>query len=219
VSGLCVFALAGETCKPFESSGHLVEFVKCGDLYAAVERAERAPVVSEQALRSQHGVIAELSARVDALLPVRFGAFVEAGELESIVSRRQEVIADALRLVRGRSQMTVRLLREDAQRGTATLQPATRPQSGTDYLEGRRQLRAVLPSSLAAVSGAVRGLVVTERCEVGRGGLSFMLYHLVDREDVQRYRDCAAAVKEPADGTLTVTGPWAPFAFAPDLWT
>ena len=45
-----------------------------------------------------------------------------------------------------------------------------------------------------------------------------MLYHLVDRGQIAAYRDHLAGVGSD-DGRLTVTGPWAPFAFTPDLWT
>jgi hypothetical protein len=218
VSGLYVFALAGEPCETFETSGHVIEFVRSGDVYAAVERAERPPAVSEQALRGQHVVVAELGMRVDALLPVRFGAFVDAGELQSMVVQRQDVITEALRLVRGRCQMTVRLLQRETESPGDSAPPAAHAQSGTEYLESRRQLRSAIPSPLAAVSEAVRHIVVAQRLELARGRFSTTLYHLVGKKDVQEYRERAAVVKRADDGTLAVTGPWAPFAFAPDLW-
>ena len=114
MNGLYVFALAGDRCEPFERAGHVIEIIKTGGVYAAVERVDRPPTVSEQALRDQHEVIAHLHAKLDALLPARFGAFLDARELESVVGQRRDAILEALQLVRGRSQMTIRLLGGEA---------------------------------------------------------------------------------------------------------
>jgi hypothetical protein len=215
---LYVFALTREACRPFESAGHAVEFVRSGDVYAAVERAASAPSVSEPALRRQHEVIAALTGRVDAVLPARFGAFVDPPELDAIVTRRRDVITEALQLVRGRRQMTCRLLGSESPAETRGPAPAG-AESGTAYMESRRQQHA-RPAPMSAVTNAVRDLVVAERFETGRGRTIANLYHLIEAGDVQAYRDALAGVQgRDDDGTLTVTGPWAPFAFAPDLWS
>jgi hypothetical protein len=216
---LYVFALTREACPPFQSAGHAVEFVRAGDVYAAVERAVRPPSVSEPALRRQHDVIAALTARVDAVLPARFGAFVDGPELEAIVTRRRDVITEALQLVRGRKQMTSRLLGSESGAETGGPGTAVAAESGTAYMESRRQ-RHARPAPLSAVAEAVRDLVAAERFEVGRGRTIATLYHLIDARDVKAYRDALVTVQvRTEDGTLTLTGPWAPFAFAPDLWT
>src|SRR4051812_15102130 len=110
MNGLYVFAFASEACAPFELLGHAIESIETHGVHALVERSNRRPTVSEQALRDQHELIAQLHARVAALLPARFGAFLDASELDAIVEQRREAIDKALRLVRGRSQMTIRLL-------------------------------------------------------------------------------------------------------------
>ena len=213
-----VFALASEACDPFECTGHVIESIEMQGVYALVERSDRPPVVSEQALRDQHEVIAELHARSNALLPARFGAFVDARELESIVDQRRTAIVDALRLVRGRSQMTIRLLVAEPTGAVRSVQARNPPATGTEYLESRRASLSALPAALSAASEAVRGLVVDERFETGRGASAAMLYHLVDRRQIPAYRDLLAEVASD-DGRVTVSGPWAPFAFVPDLWT
>ena len=219
MNGLYVFALTGEACAPFESAGHAVRFVRSGDVYAAVERAVRAPPVSEPALRRQHEVIAALGARVDAVLPARFGTFLAAPELEAIVGRRRDVIKEALQLVQGRRQMTIRLLGSELAAEDGQPRGAAGEQSGTAYIEARRQ-RSARPQTLAAVADAVREMVVAERFEAGRGRTIAMLYHLIQADGVEAYRDLLAPLQARREqGTLTVTGPWAPFAFAPDLWT
>jgi hypothetical protein len=76
-----------------------------------------------------------------------------------------------------------------------------------------------MPAALGAVADAVRGIVVTERAEAGRGRVIATLYHLLDRNLVEDYKAALAPIPPPTgDLALSVTGPWPPFAFAPDLW-
>jgi hypothetical protein len=222
VSSLYVFALAGQAVAPFVAAGHCVETVRIGDVYAAVERLSQPPGVSEEALRTQHDVVARVARRVDAVLPARFGAFVDARELSRVVSERRETILEALTLVRGRQQMTVRLLgpeRPDA--AEIARATDTRPTTGTDYLESRREVLSgrQMPAAFNEVAVAVRGIVAAERTEAGRGRVIATLYHLVDTEKIDTYRDAVALVHDGIGGaSLTVSGPWPPFAFTPDLW-
>jgi hypothetical protein len=218
VNRFYVFALAGEACDPFEYTGHAIESIEMLGVYALVERLDRPPVVSEQALRDQHQVIAQLHARSGALLPARFGAFLDPRELQSIVEQRRTAIVEALRRVQGRSQMTIRLLVAEPTGAVRSVPVRGRAATGTEYLESRRASMSPLPAALSAASVAVRGIAVDERVESRRGGAAAMLYHLVDRGQIPAYRDLLADV-DSDDGRLTVTGPWAPFAFTPDLWT
>jgi hypothetical protein len=218
VSVLYVFGLAGQKAAPFVAAGHRIEFVKADDVYAAVERVSRPPAVSEETLRKQHEVVAQIAGRVDALLPARFGAFVDARELRALVAGRREAILDALAQVQGRTQMTARLLGPEL---PVAAPPETRATTGTEYLANRRATAASppMPAALCAVADAVRGIVVTERSEAGRGRVIATLYHLLDRDLVQDYKVALAQIPPlTEDLALSVTGPWPPFAFAPDLW-
>jgi hypothetical protein len=216
-AGLYVFALAGEKARPFTTAGHRVEFVDVDGVYAAVERLDARPVVSEAALRAQHDIVAQVAGRVDAILPARFGSFVDAEELARVVALRRDVIAEALAVVRGRVQMTVRLFEAEGHpvpplRGSAA--------TGTAYLEDRRRVAAgrALPQA-AAVAAAVKHIVAAARTEAGHGHVAATLYHLVDRADLGKYTHALSIFEtSPGTGTLTVTGPWAPFGFVPDLW-
>jgi hypothetical protein len=219
VSGLYVFGLAGQKAAPFVAAGHRIEFVKTGDVYAAVERVTRLPAVSEETLRTQHDVVAHIAGRVAALLPARFGAFLEVRELRAIVAGRHEAILEALALVHGRTQMTARLLGPEAPAAIpAALEPA---KTGTEYLTSRRAAVTLpqMPAALSAVAAAVRGIVVTERIEPGRGRVIATLYHLLDKSLVEEYKAALAPIPPPGgELALSVTGPWPPFAFAPDVW-
>ncbi|MEP6917771.1 MAG: GvpL/GvpF family gas vesicle protein [Acidobacteriota bacterium] len=221
MTSLNVFALTGAAAEPFVEAGHRIEFVSCDTVYAAVERIEERPALSEDSLRTQHAIVAQVAERVDAVLPARFGSVVDAGELTRLVVLRRDAIGQALDLVRGRVQMTVRRF-TSLVRSAAPALPAARsgPISGTAYLQERRSAATpVLSSDIDAITAAVRGLVASERAEAGHGHVAATVYHLVDRGTVEAYTDAIDALRSHVGtDTLTVSGPWPPFAFVPDLW-
>jgi len=216
MSALYVFALTRDVPAPFEFDGHRIEFLGFSGLGAAVERVAVRPQVSEAALRMQHEIVMRISSYVNDLLPARFGAFVDDRELEEILAIRREVIQEALDLVHGRVQMTIRI-RDNAS-------PADRPDvarsgaatSGTAYLQARRAAAArTVPPGAAPMMAAVCHLVAAERAENGQGRSAASIYHLIERRHVNQYRAALATVQS---SIVTVSGPWPPFAFTPDLW-
>jgi hypothetical protein len=166
-------------------------------------------------LRKHQAVVSTLAARVPAILPVRFGTLLEAEEIDEALEGRQEEIEAAFALVRGRVQFTWR-------------RPAPRPRnklpskphtagSGAAYLRSAAlAAHPELPAAFRGLARALAPLVVQQRCEPAAGALPESLYHLVDRAAVPRYRKAAAAVLR-ATPTLRMTGPWAPFAFVPEV--
>jgi Gas vesicle synthesis protein GvpL/GvpF len=216
MSALYVFALTGQTAPPLRHAERRVEFVEIAGVHAAVERVARQPVVSEAALRAQHEIVMKIADRVDAILPVRFGALMESGELETLVSMRLTPIRKALELVAGRVQMTVRVFGSEA--AETRTQPATRdPGSGTAYLEQRRRDTGSIPTGeAAALSRALREVVADERTQRGQGRVLWTIYHLVDRAALPRYK---RAIEPFESATVAISGPWPPFAFVPDLWS
>ena len=219
MSSLYVFALAAGKAGTFSAAGHRIEFVKADAVYAAVERLDQRPAVSEAALRTQHDIVARIAAKVDAILPARFGSLVDVEELERVVALRREAIRDALDLVRGRAQMTVRLF--DAEAAVPLARAATAARSGTEYLQARREAAAgrALPQPVAAITAAVKDIVAAERSEAGQGRVAATIYHLVDRAAVEKYKKRLAAIPPgPDQQMMSVTGPWPPFAFVPELW-
>ena len=78
-----------------------------------------------------------------------------------------------------------------------------------------------MPAEAAALQSAIRSFAIDERIQQGRGAVRATLFHLVQRQSVDAYR----AAAETALSTLlspwsgTVSGPWPPFAFAPELIT
>lgn len=220
MSTFCVFALTSEAAPPFQHHGHRVEFIDVGGLYAAVEEVAERPSVSEAALRAQHDVVMRIAERVEAVLPARFGAVLDKDELEHLVSLRKSAIREALGLVAGRVQMTLRTFAGEG--GIAGPRDAPPPpkrpvSSGTAYLRQRRDASA--PGAAAGpvleAAAAVRELVVSERLQGGQGRVQWAMYHLIDHGAIERYK---AAVAPFESAALAVSGPWPPFAFAPDLW-
>jgi hypothetical protein len=215
-----VYAFVDRKLPRLRLRGHVIDTVPIGDLHAAVEMVGRAPAVSEQALCEQHEIVLALAGRVAAILPARFGSLVDREELENIVARRHPQFTAALRLVRGREQMTVRLV-GDA--GAAEAPPRRQVTAvggpGARYLQQRRAAAGYpLPGAVERLNAAVRALVVADKAEPGQGAVRAMLYHLIERGSSASYcRALAAASSHVVPFRVKVTGPWPPFAFAPEV--
>jgi hypothetical protein len=211
-----VFAITNEPGPPLRYGRRRIDFIDIDGFHAAVERVTRRPPVSEAALRSQHEIVSLLAESVDAILPARFGALVERAELEALVARRRDRIARTLALVSGRVQMTVRTFRSDSSGGSPGNRPVRpKPVSGTEYLAQRRGALRPFDGPAASISAALAPLVREERRYPGDGRVEWTLYHLVDRITLPEYERVMSAFTSEA---VSVTGPWPPFAFAPDLW-
>jgi hypothetical protein len=89
--------------------------------------------------------------------------------------------------------------------------------SGTEYLRSvAKAAKPVAPAPFRVVREKLRRLIVAERYEPATASLPDSLYHLVDKPEISRYRRVAdgLAQKSPA---VRLTGPFAPFAFTPNL--
>lgn len=175
-------------------------------LQVVCQRRPDVPRASEAELRAQHALILELAGRVPAILPARFGTRLEAAELRRVVRAHRDEIRQALDIVRDRVQVTIRVT------GRRPVAMAARPASGRAYLEAKRRAGIPrLPKAAAAVLASVSHLAVDERREPGAGPLLATVYHLVAVKDIPRYMQLVA--QRPR--SMTVTGPWPPFAFTP----
>ena len=213
MSRLYVFALVDQPGRTATVAGRRIEIIEAGDVFAAVDVSRRArPELSEAALREQHAIVVALGRRFDAVLPARFGAWVDGQDLEQTLTTNRARIRRALAQVKSREQFSVRVFgeREDI---------PTDLSNGAAYLRSR--LAAARPELSAAarrIRRAVKPMVRAERIEPGRGGVRLTIHHLVDRGCAREYR---AAVRESAARVpgeeIVVSGPWPPFAFVPDL--
>jgi len=210
---LYVYALLSDTRRELSLPDARMELVRFGNIAAVVEPRRTRPAATERALRKQHRIVQELHEVADAILPVRFGALVERGELGRIIDLRRGALLSALRHVRGKVQMTLRVF------GPATDEPRMTALggTGTDYLKARAAAtRPVLSPAAEDVQQAVRALITAERVDPGRGALRCSIHHLVGRARVDDYQ---ARVNTLIESTpeLVLSGPWPPFAFTPDL--
>jgi len=187
-----------------------VEGITC-----VVERRRTVPPASERSLRDQFRAIVALQEWADAILPVRFGALLDIAELARIVRQRRTILKRALRHVRGRVQMTVRVFGEPV-----ADEPTASPRSGTAYLQARaRASRPDVPRTARAIRRAVQSFTADESIERGRGRVRLVMHHLIARGAVVRYHariDRVLAGAHDAD-TVVVSGPLPPYAFVPDV--
>lgn len=196
--------------------------------YAVVERRADVPPPEFGPLKRHQEVVTQLAGRVPAILPVRFGTLLDDSAIDETLAERGEEIAQALDAVRDRVQFTwrrppsrVSLRRpgpgmRSARRRPSAAAVAEEP-SGTAYL--RRAAKAAKPTpppAWRALTRKLSPLVQAERYQPATAASGESLYHLVARDSVIRYKTVAEALQH-ADPGLTVTGPWAPFAFAAGL--
>lgn len=213
MSRLYVYAFAETPVKSFTAAGRRVRSVEIAGVHVVVDRREPDAGASEEALRRQHAIVEALAARTEALLPARFGSLVTADRLERLLETNADAVRAALDTVRARQQMTLRLAAAPAALRTEA------PESGAAYLEMKRA--AVVqpdPVLLSAVRGAVAGVVRAEQIQPGRADLRPVVYHLVDRGRIAEYRRrIDALLPTVAADSVSLSGPWPPFAFTPEL--
>lgn len=168
------------------------------------------PALSEEALRAHEAAVRRIADAADACLPARFGASAgQEGELLGWAEARAPELTEALRLVRGREQMTLRVL------GSPAAAAAVSGGPGTRYLEERR--RALSLPELEPLRSALADLIRAERVEGhAEPGRVASVYHLIDRGSAARYRGILDST--PLAGLrVTASGPWPAWSFAPEL--
>jgi hypothetical protein len=179
--------------------GEPVRALPAGPFFALAGEVDRPPELTAEMVRAHEAAVRRLAGACPALLPVRFGSF--AGQVD--LSAREAELLEALELVRGREQMTLRVFGEAP--------PADR-RSGTAYLESLRRSRS-LPE-LDPLRAALEPLVRAERTEAHRGPLLASVYHLIDRGRAPEYLRALAGVA--LEVRVAPSGPWPAWSFAPE---
>lgn len=215
----CVYALVGGAAararRPAARgvTGEPLQTVGGGAVAAVVGPHARAPKPAPDLLRRYDGTITALMSQFPALLPVRFGTCMSLDELEFVLRSRRGPLQQALRHVRNRVQMTVRIIGAGEASGGSGARGVGEAGSGRSYLHARaeeaRRERAV--AGFDPVRAAVRRWVRDERVERRAGVAS--VYHLVPRTAADRYRTALERAASAAGLQAVVTGPWAPYAF------
>lgn len=195
-----------------------------GELAAIVGEIGEKPAVSRETLAAHDRVIQRLAGAIPALLPARFGQTVSGEpDLLAWISSRRKDLMEALELVDGCVQMTLRVF---AGPGALEEAPAPEPPNpslgpGARYMQARREAAArekALPE-IAPLREALRPLLRAERVErASSGRLRATAYDLVKRGEAEIYaRTVAEAAPHLGVWKVTATGPWPPYAFAPGL--
>jgi hypothetical protein len=176
------------------------------------------PQPDREALKRQDAVVRRLAEGFGAILPARFGEiFADETALAGRLAPREREVAEALALVRGCVQMTLRVFGEPV----PVLEPEPAGGPGTRYLAARRRQseRAHSLPEIEPLREALRPLLRAERIErhADSGPLLGTAYHLVTRAQTGDYLAVLEAAKERLGGLrIAATGPWPPYAFAPE---
>jgi hypothetical protein len=194
---------------------------KLAGAFVVVERRADVPPIAFGTLKRHQEVVSRLAKQVPAILPVRFGTLLDAADLDEAIQERREEIAEAFDLVRDRVQFTWRVAgqaRREAggARREAAATARTAAVSGTQYLQqAARAANPPPPAAFRALQTRLAPLIVRQRYQPGTAALPEAVYHLVAASDVRRYTTAAAL--DTTAPRLAMTGPFAPFAFAPEI--
>lgn len=197
--------------------------IEAGDAVAVGGWIDELPAVSRDVLASQDRVVRALHDRALALLPMRFATWKsDEPAVVRAVNALGPDLAARLDLVRGRDQMTLRIVGRLGGEGPEPAPPvrdaepnlAEPPGAGARYLSARAA--RVVPPALAALLDPLRPLTRATRTERGRGAdVVATVYHLIDRQSDDAYRRAVhlAAGNTPSL-TVRITGPSPAYAFA-----
>jgi hypothetical protein len=200
-------------------AGEPLRQIRCGGFAAVVGDLPQKPEPDRETLQAQDAVVRRLAEVFTALLPARFGeAFAYETVLIDRIAGQASGIAEALALVRGCVQMTLRVFGDPGPIEESLEEPAGGP--GARYLEARRREheRSRSLPEIDSLREALRPLLRAERIERRETGrLLGTAYHLVPRERTGAY---LAALKEAGERIggrrVSASGPWPPYAFGPE---
>jgi hypothetical protein len=203
-------------------AGEPLRIVGCEGIFAVAGEMREAPTATPETLRGHDAVVRRLATVADAILPARFGMLAtDDAELCERLARTGS-LREALARVAGREQMILRVYSSSPASGSKSTPPSPTEHAGpgTAYLAERaRQARAMTEiAELTRLRDVLAAFVLEERIEHhDTPPLLASAYHLIARGRASEY---ATAVDRAADADgmrVRVSGPWAPYAFAPEL--
>jgi hypothetical protein len=234
---LCVYAIVGRPVNRrlslIRANGASVRSVHAGATSAVVAECDKPRLPTERALRGHDTVVRRIARVAPAVLPVRFGTLVDSDRsLVELLDAWSEDLGRALALVDRRYQMTLRLFafagaapprRRPPVRNVGSVvvklhERDTRP--GTTYLARRAREDAASQAApeLAPLREAFAPMVAAERiARHDQGALILTAYHLIPRGAAATYRRLLRRHAAALPGRVVLSGPWPPYAFAPEL--
>jgi hypothetical protein len=227
VSPLYLYAVLGAAPSPASASGMAnepVRFVRCAGVIAAAGEMSEAPGASAETLRGHDAVVRRLAETAEAILPARFGALAaDEHDLCARLTHGGDALREALARVAGREQMILRIYRRSADRASGVPDAAsTSPEEGPGarYLAERARAygSAATAEELTPIRPVLDRFVTAERVERHQTPpLVASVYHLIARGSAGAYAAAVeGAARDLTDVGISVSGPWAPYAFAPE---
>ncbi len=206
-------------------TGKAVSFVTAHGLGAAVSEmafTEKPPPVSELLV---YGRVVEELYRMQAVVPMRYGCFMEGPQaIQHILEEKNRQYDALLKELEGRVEMGIRiLLPEQEVTPLQSVQPIVQPVDGGQYLamrrahyqmqdENSRHHQALLDGYIRAFS-ELNGRHRTETA--ARGGSTVLsLYFLIPKGQINRFREIFQRVIEHDGSRTLISGPWPPYNFA-----
>jgi len=200
--------------------------VTVGKVTAVVGSVRQRPAATPESLRRYDVVVRAIASGTSAILPARFATIMSGlSEIEDVLGARQPYFTRALRHVRGRAQMTVRVIGRtpaaDTSAGSGRSRVASnddeihrRQRDGAGYLRQRaaEAARARRVPGFDRTRAAVEQFVRDERVET-RGAVA-TVYHLIPRASAPAYCRALEAAARRDGLRVVVSGPWPPYAFA-----
>lgn len=226
---LYLYAVLGAPPSGALGTGMLDEplrLIDCAGVLAAAGELRAAPALAPDVLRGHDAVVRRLAAATEAVLPARFGALAaDDAELCARLTRDGDGLREALARVAGREQMILRVFATTDPAATADAPEAAvaSPDSGPGarYLaeRARAQRASADVRELTPLRPVFDRFVVAERVERhDTRPLVASVYHLVARGTGAAYSAAVdEAARQLAGVRVTVSGPWAAYAFAPAL--
>ena len=177
--------------------------IRAGKLCAAATRVDAAPAPDETTLRAHDAAVRALWNAAGAVLPVRFGAvFQDEAAARAALADREAPLLEALEQVRGCAQMTLRV--------AETAAPEADGGPGTRYLLARAHKQKA--PEIDAIRPALGDLVRAERADRKSGIVT--VFHLIARNRVGDYTRTIS--RFGGNFRAIVSGPFPPYAFAPE---
>ena len=229
---ICIYALVSPAPARLTIAGiggERLRVIAVDRVAAVVGEIRRVPAPTITNLRRYAAIVEAIAVKVPAVLPARFATTVaDREELAFILRSRGTALRQRLRAVRGRAQMTIRLVSESESSdalfpsqsraaGRARVRLEHKATQGTQYLRQRMAISAKMRAvaGFEPIRNAVQRFVKDERVE--KRGDVVTVNHLVPRTAVSRYLTAVEHAAEEGTVRLSVSGPWAPYAFA-DNW-
>jgi hypothetical protein len=223
---VCVYAVVSGATGPLRAdgaSGERLRRVRVAGLDLVIGVMPRLPKPTDAALRRYDAAVRRLMQTHGSVLPARYGTC--AATLEDLAAAtldRRQTLRGALRRVRHRVQMTVRVFAAGS-RVRGELRVDTAPPRGVGPDRGRQYLqRRAAELQIAGAEPlrtAVKAWVRDERVERhDRGRLAGSMYHLIPRGAAAPYRDALQRAATAAGVTIVISGPWPPYALAEGGW-